>query len=221
MAKRALVLTFGSAALAALTGAGFPVAMVCPELGPLGIARDIFEKPVSTLTIAHGGSAKSPVILPKSFVVCDKKPPIFRGEAAICRIQPRNKEMPELELKEARELLIGTWIGIALLADTLIEHGVLSREELLLPLSQTEEAASDKRRTALAGLRLLISRGFRCTPHLDPAKAEVVPRRSGHPRGCRRSPLLRPANARSYQSYATGNFRAFTDIGVNKRHKEK
>ena len=72
--------------------------------------------------------------------------------------------MPELELEEARELLIGTWIGIALLADTLIEHGVISKKELLVTLSQTEEAASNKRRTALAGLRLLISRGFRCGP---------------------------------------------------------
>jgi hypothetical protein len=129
--------------------------------------------------------------------------------------------MPELELKEARELLIGTWTGVALLADTLIEHGVLSREELLLTLAHIEEAASDKRRTALAGLRLLISRGFRCTPHLDSAKARVVPRRSGHPRGCRRPPLLRPVNARSYQLYTTGNVRGFIDIGVNKRHKEK
>jgi hypothetical protein len=129
--------------------------------------------------------------------------------------------MRELELTEARELLIGTWIGIALLADTLIEHGVLSREELLLPLSQAEEAASDKRRTALAGLRLFISRGFRCTPHLAPEKLGIAPRRSGHPNACHRSPLLRPVNARSYQSYTISNFRAFVDIGVDKRHRRK
>jgi hypothetical protein len=129
--------------------------------------------------------------------------------------------MPELELEEARELLIGTWIGIALLADTLIEHEVLSREELLLTLSQTEEAASGKRRTALAGLRLLISHGFRYTPCLAPVKARVAPRRSGHQSGCCRSPLLHPLNARSHQSHTSGNFRTFIDISVDKRHREK
>ena len=129
--------------------------------------------------------------------------------------------MSELESMETRELLIGTWIGIALIADTLIEHGVLSREELLLTLSQIEEAARDKRRTALAGLRLLITRGFRCTPPLAPARAGGPPRRSGHPSGSRRSSLLRPVNARSHQSYKTGNFRTFIDLGVDKRHRGK
>lgn len=129
--------------------------------------------------------------------------------------------MPEPELNEARELLIGTWIGIALLADMLIEHGVLPREELLLILAQTEEAASDKRRTALAGLRLLIRCSFRCTPRLAPAKAGLAPRRSGHPSGCRSSPSLPPANVHSYQAYTTGNFRTFIDIGVDKKHRKK
>jgi hypothetical protein len=129
--------------------------------------------------------------------------------------------MSELELREARELLIGTWIGIALLADTLIEHGVLSKEELLLPLSQIEEAASDRRRTALAGIRLLISRGFRCPPHLCPAKAGVAARRSGHPSGCRRSRLLRPVNVHLYELYATDDLLTCIDISVGKRHREK
>ena len=129
--------------------------------------------------------------------------------------------MSELELKETRELLIGTWIGIALLADTLIEQGTLSGEDLLLTLSQTEEAATDKRRTALAGLRLLISRGFRCTPRFAPVKAGIAPQRSGHPSGCTRSPFRRPVNARSHQSLMTGNIRVFVDIGVDRRHRKK
>src|SRR4051794_13849770 len=129
--------------------------------------------------------------------------------------------MPELELRETRELLIGTWIGIAHLADTLIEHGILSRGELLRTLSQIEEAASDERRTALAGLLLLIGRGFRCTPGFALAKSGIAPRRSGHPSGYRRSPLLCSVNARSYQSYATDSFRALIDIGVDKIHREK
>jgi hypothetical protein len=129
--------------------------------------------------------------------------------------------MSELELEESRELLIGTWIGIALLADTLIERGIVFKEELLEPLSQIEEAASDRRRTALAGLRLLISRGFRYTPGSDPAKNGVAPRRSDYPADCARSLLSRPVNARSCQSYATDDVRAFIDIGVERKHREK
>ena len=129
--------------------------------------------------------------------------------------------MSELDLREARELLIGTWIGIAHLADTLIEHRVLSRGELLRTLSQIEEAASDERRTALAGLRLLISRGFRCTPSFAPANARTAPRRPGHSSRCRRSPLPRTVNTRSYHSYTADDVRKFIDIGVDKRHGEK
>jgi hypothetical protein len=129
--------------------------------------------------------------------------------------------MPELELEEARELLIGTWIGLAVLADTLIEHGVISKAELLLTLSQTEEAASNKRRTALAGLRLLISRGFRGTPCFVSAQSRDAPRRSRRPSGCRESSLFCPANARSHQPFTNGNFRTFIDIGVDERHREK
>jgi hypothetical protein len=58
MAKRALVLTFGGAALVASTGASLPAAMVCPELSLFGIGRDVFKKPVPALTTAHDGSAK-------------------------------------------------------------------------------------------------------------------------------------------------------------------
>src|SRR4051794_13453658 len=134
------------------------------------------------------------------------------GDCGSCLIQLRNirnKGMSELELTEARELLIGTWIGIAHLADTLIEHGVLSRGELLRTLSQIEEVASDERRTALAGLRLLISRGFRCPPCFTAAKAAVAPQRSSYPCSWPHSLSRRPVNARSHQSFTTGNLRAF------------
>jgi hypothetical protein len=153
---------------------------------------------------------------------CDKKLLLYRRTLRqFAASSQRNKEMSELEFKEVQELLIGTWIGIALLADTLIEHGVLPRKELLLALSQTEEAASDKRRTALAGLRLLIRCSFRCTPLLAPAKAGLAPRRSGHPSRCHLSPSRPPVNAPLYQSNATGNFRTFIDIGVDNRHRKK
>jgi hypothetical protein len=48
--------------------------MVGPELSPLDVGRDVFEQPVSALTAAHSGSAKSSAILPQSFMECDKKP---------------------------------------------------------------------------------------------------------------------------------------------------
>jgi len=128
--------------------------------------------------------------------------------------------MPERELEEARELLIGTWIGIALLADTLIEHGVIPKKELLLILSQTEEAASNTRRTALAGLRLLINRGFRCAPCLVLPKLRDAPRPSRKASGCRES-SFRSASVRSHLSSTTDNLRSFIDISVDKRHRQR
>jgi len=66
--------------------------------------------------------------------------------------------MNEMGSQETRELLIGTWIGVALLTETLINRDLLSREELLGLLSDVEAAANDSRRTAVAGLRLLIEK---------------------------------------------------------------
>ena len=129
--------------------------------------------------------------------------------------------MPELNTEEVQELLVGTWIGVALIADMLIENTVLSKEELLWTLSQIEEAASDNRRTALAGLRRLISRGFECIPSLDPMATDLYPPRSGCPSRCHWSPLIRSINARSYSSDTADNFRAFINISVDKRHRKR
>jgi len=69
--------------------------------------------------------------------------------------------MPELSPKaEARELLLGTWIGVALIVELLVERFDLPREELLLKLSEAQAAAKPGKSTALAGMRLLIERGF-------------------------------------------------------------
>lgn len=69
--------------------------------------------------------------------------------------------MPELSPKtENRELLLGTWIAIALIVELLIEKYDLPREELMLLLADAEAVALGRRRTALAGMRLLIERGF-------------------------------------------------------------
>jgi hypothetical protein len=61
---------------------------------------------------------------------------------------------------ETRELLIGTWIVVAIIVEKLIERGIVSREELLSVLSEAQATAPDRRATTFAGLRLLIERGF-------------------------------------------------------------
>ena len=68
--------------------------------------------------------------------------------------------MAEIGLQETRELLLGTWIAVALTVEVLIDRELICREDLLLALAQAESLATDKRRTAIAGMRLLIERGF-------------------------------------------------------------
>jgi len=65
-----------------------------------------------------------------------------------------------LEHEETRELLVGTWTGIALIAEVLIHHAAVSREELISTLSAAEVLAKDRRRIALAALGKLINYGF-------------------------------------------------------------
>jgi hypothetical protein len=66
----------------------------------------------------------------------------------------------ELGLQETRELLLGTWIGVALVVEMLVAKDLISREELLLLLGDAEDAVCRERRTSLAGFRMLIERGF-------------------------------------------------------------
>jgi hypothetical protein len=61
---------------------------------------------------------------------------------------------------EARELLVGTWIGITLIAEMLIRNGAARREDLVSVLSDAEALARDQRRIALTALRKLIANGF-------------------------------------------------------------
>jgi hypothetical protein len=68
--------------------------------------------------------------------------------------------MDVLSTDETRELLIGTWVGVAMVVEMLIEQELVSREDLLLLLSRAQMAAPDRRSTAIAGLRLLVERGF-------------------------------------------------------------
>jgi hypothetical protein len=68
--------------------------------------------------------------------------------------------MKMLEQTETQELLLGTWVAVALLVEMLVDRGLVPREELLLLLGSAEVLACDSRRTALAALRLLVERGF-------------------------------------------------------------
>lgn len=57
-------------------------------------------------------------------------------------------------------LLLGTLIGISLIADTLVRAGVIERDELVAPLAQAEKLAEDERQVTLSMLRQLIEKGY-------------------------------------------------------------
>ena len=68
--------------------------------------------------------------------------------------------MPERDRDETRELLVGTWIGIALIAEILIQQGAARREDVVSALSDAEALSRDRRRIALTALRKLTKDGF-------------------------------------------------------------
>ena len=57
---------------------------------------------------------------------------------------------------ELRELLIGTWTGVAILAEMMIHSGAIQREDLLCFLRDAENLAKDRRSLALSGMIQLI-----------------------------------------------------------------
>lgn len=61
---------------------------------------------------------------------------------------------------EAHELMIGTWLAMALLIEMLVDRGVVTREDLLLMFGNAELASRDTRRTAFSAMRLIVERGF-------------------------------------------------------------
>jgi hypothetical protein len=75
--------------------------------------------------------------------------------------EAKDKSMAELNLKETQQLLAGTWIGIACVAELLIERKVISRDDLTAFLWTTERMTSDRcRRDGLAVVRRLIEQGL-------------------------------------------------------------
>ena len=72
--------------------------------------------------------------------------------------------MAELKTEDVKELLVGTWIGMALIADALIRARVLHYKDLLEPLAHAEVKATGNRRIPLTVLGNLTRRGFGASP---------------------------------------------------------
>jgi hypothetical protein len=68
--------------------------------------------------------------------------------------------MAELRADELQELFVGTWIGLAVVVEFLIDSKALSRGEVTTLLSACESAVTGRRRTAISGLRQIIESGL-------------------------------------------------------------
>jgi hypothetical protein len=84
--------------------------------------------------------------------------------AGVERREDEFSTMTERTSTETRELLLGTWTGMALIVDILIEEGLLGREEMITVLSAAGALAKDDRRIALRALCALIEHGFGAAP---------------------------------------------------------
>jgi hypothetical protein len=158
MAEGAFRLAFLRAALAAVAGPRLPAAIIGPESGPLAVRHEFREKPVSAIASAHRTHAsESDEPTPKDYRKSQRNADLSVRQDATAKEQQMSEE---LGLQETRELLLGTWIGVALLVEMLVAKELISREELLLLLGDAEDAVCRERRTSLAGLRMLIERGF-------------------------------------------------------------
>lgn len=67
--------------------------------------------------------------------------------------------MSELSAAKTRELFVGTWADVALLAEIMIQANLVRRDDLALFLSDAEVNAPDGRRIAFRALRVLIEPG--------------------------------------------------------------
>ncbi len=68
-----------------------------------------------------------------------------------------NKDNP---INECRELLLGTWLAIAILADALIDNGTIKRDALMDELTAVRDLCRkiDGRDVALAGVLSFLER---------------------------------------------------------------
>lgn len=66
--------------------------------------------------------------------------------------------MSRLKISEAEDVFIGTWIGIAIITEVLIDAGFLGREEIVEPIELAAAAVREPRRWGLDGILAAISR---------------------------------------------------------------
>jgi hypothetical protein len=57
---------------------------------------------------------------------------------------------------EVHDLFVGTWVGIAVIAEALIEAGLIKRKALIRPLSAAEAVKENDGGESLRELQLLI-----------------------------------------------------------------
>jgi hypothetical protein len=72
---------------------------------------------------------------------------------------------------EHQELLVGTWLAIAIIADELIENGLIKRQSLLTTLSEAEEYCRgiDLRYRSISAVRRALDVLGQAHPHRKPA----------------------------------------------------
>src|SRR3954452_16459255 len=117
MAKRAFRLALLRAALAAVTGPWLPAAIIGPESGTLAVGHQVSKKPVSAFASAHRAHAsESDEPTPKDYSKSQRNADLFVRQDATAKEQQMSEE---LGLQETRELLLGTWIGVALVVEML------------------------------------------------------------------------------------------------------
>lgn len=125
--------------------------------------RALFLGNASTLLETVWGSRQMGPAKAEHFSECRAQFLDFRNQSgSILGLLARNgaRTVRKPTPRQNRELLLGTWIAMALVVEALISHEPVEREDLLLLLSDAEAVAHDQRRTAIAALRLLIERGF-------------------------------------------------------------
>lgn len=79
--------------------------------------------------------------------------------------------MENIDNDDVRELLLGTWASIALIAGHMIRDGAIRRNDLVSLLSDAETAANGQRRVPLTAIRRMLAMGFSGRPHFPRCRA--------------------------------------------------
>jgi hypothetical protein len=58
-----------------------------------------------------------------------------------------------------QQLLVGTWVGIAIVIEALVEEGLIKRKAILKPLSAAEAVREDKSEHPLRVIQTMVRQG--------------------------------------------------------------